>query len=103
MLRFKTVHCFIKIPEKTPDNSYITTKTCVELIQRHNTLRTGGYFSNSLAIINEALHQLFDLSSLLMSLVAAWIARWRPNEKKTFGYFRAGKKLPLLSSQLPSL
>lgn len=50
---------------------------------------TGGLLANSLAVINDALHQIFDLSSLLMSLVASWIARWKPNEKKTFGYYRA--------------
>ena len=51
----------------------------------------GGLLANSLAIINDALHQIFDLNSLLMSLGASWIARWKPNEKKTFGYYRAGK------------
>ncbi|XP_078376959.1 proton-coupled zinc antiporter SLC30A8-like [Oculina patagonica] len=49
----------------------------------------GGYAANSLAIMNDALHQFFDLNSLLMSLVATWIARWKPNEKKSFGYYRA--------------
>ena len=52
---------------------------------------SGGFVANSLAIMNDALHQFFDLNSLLMSLVASWIARWKPNEKKTFGYYRAGK------------
>jgi len=49
----------------------------------------GGLIANSLAIMNDALHQFFDLNSLLMSLAASWIARWQPNEKKSFGYFRA--------------
>ena len=52
---------------------------------------SGGFLANSLAIMNDALHQFFDLNTLLMSLVASWIARWKPNEKKTFGYYRAGK------------
>lgn len=55
------------------------------------TLFSGGFVANSLAVMNDALHQFFDLNSLLMSLVATWIARWKPNEKKTFGYYRAGK------------
>lgn len=54
------------------------------------TLFSGGFVANSLAVMNDALHQFFDLNSLLMSLVATWIARWKPNEKKTFGYYRAG-------------
>ncbi|XP_068670496.1 proton-coupled zinc antiporter SLC30A8-like [Montipora capricornis] len=49
----------------------------------------GGFIANSLAIMNDALHQFFDLNSLVMSLIASWIARWKPNEKKTFGYYRA--------------
>ena len=56
--------------------------------------------ANSLAVMNDALHQFFDLNSLLMSLVATWIARWKPNEKKTFGYYRAGKKDFLTPSNL---
>lgn len=62
-------------------NIYQTVSSCL----------SGGFLANSLAIMNDALHQLFDLNSLLMSLVASWIARWKPNEKKTFGYYRAGK------------
>ncbi|KAK3753286.1 hypothetical protein QZH41_015235, partial [Actinostola sp. cb2023] len=50
---------------------------------------TGGFIANSLAVLNDALHQVFDLNSLLTSLVAAWIASWKPNDRKTFGYFRA--------------
>ncbi|EDO48857.1 predicted protein, partial [Nematostella vectensis] len=50
---------------------------------------TGGVIANSLAVMNDALHQLFDLNSLLASLLAAWIAGWKPNSQKTYGYFRA--------------
>ena len=46
--------------------------------------------ANSLAVVNEALHHVLDLNSLLTSLLAAWIASWNPNDKKTFGYYRAG-------------
>ena len=54
---------------------------------------SGGFMANSLAVMNDALHQVFDLSSLLMSLVASWIARWKPTENKTFGYYRAGTNI----------
>lgn len=67
-------------------------KTLNTLCEKYFTFwYTGGFIANSLAIINDALHQFFDLSSLVMSLVATWIARWKPNEKKSFGYYRAGK------------
>lgn len=49
----------------------------------------GGFLANSLAVMNDAIHQFFDLNSLLLSLIASWIARWKPNDNKTFGYYRA--------------
>lgn len=60
---------------------------CVKLLLFSNA---GGLIANSLAIMNDALHQIFDLNSLLMSLAASWIARWKPNQRKTYGYYRAG-------------
>ena len=61
---------------------------------------SGGFIANSLAIMNDAVHQFFDFNSLVMSLAASWIARWQPNEKKTFGYYRAGKYF-ILHWQMP--
>ncbi|MGE0200256.1 MAG: cation diffusion facilitator family transporter [Candidatus Melainabacteria bacterium] len=48
----------------------------------------GGYFSGSLALIAESAHKLGDMGSVAMALMAALIARWPANEKKTFGYGR---------------
>lgn len=53
----------------------------------------GGALANSLAVMNDAIHQFFDLNSLLLSLAASWIAGWKPNDNKTFGYYRAGNPI----------
>ena len=49
----------------------------------------GGLISNSLALISDALHNLSDTSSLVVSLIARKVSKWSPNKEKTFGYKRA--------------
>jgi cobalt-zinc-cadmium efflux system protein len=50
---------------------------------------TGGYVTNSLALLADAWHMLNDATALVFAFVAAWIAL-RPNDvRKTFGYYRA--------------
>jgi cobalt-zinc-cadmium efflux system protein len=48
----------------------------------------GGLFTNSLALLSDAGHMLSDASSLLLSVVALWIASRPPTPKKTFGFYR---------------
>lgn len=48
----------------------------------------GGLITNSLALLSDAGHMLSDASSLLLSLVALWIASRPATPKKTFGFFR---------------
>jgi cobalt-zinc-cadmium efflux system protein len=47
-----------------------------------------GIFSNSLALISDALHNLGDLISLILSLAAEKISLWKATPDKTFGYMR---------------
>jgi cobalt-zinc-cadmium efflux system protein len=50
----------------------------------------GGYFSHSVAIVSDAVHNLSDVPTIVISWLAA---RWseRPaDQEKTFGYRRAG-------------
>lgn len=54
-------------------------------------LFTGGLLAGSLAIMTDAAHMLSDFASFLISLFAIWVARWLPDKRKTFGYYRAGK------------
>ncbi|KAJ2517042.1 hypothetical protein GGI11_003276 [Coemansia sp. RSA 2049] len=47
-----------------------------------------GYITNSLGLISDAIHMLFDCLALTVGLVAAVMSKWPPNETYTFGYGR---------------
>lgn len=49
----------------------------------------GGFISNSLALISDAVHNLSDTGSIGISLVARKFARKEVTQQKTFGYRRA--------------
>ncbi len=49
----------------------------------------GGLLSNSLALLSDAVHNLNDTLSLIISLVARKISKKGVNQNKTFGYKRA--------------
>lgn len=49
----------------------------------------GGILSNSLALLSDAVHNLNDTLSLIISLVARKISKKGVNQDKTFGYKRA--------------
>lgn len=49
----------------------------------------GGILSNSLALLSDAVHNLNDTLSLIISLVARKISKKGVNQNKTFGYKRA--------------
>lgn len=49
----------------------------------------GGIFSNSLALLSDAVHNLSDTISLILAYIAQKIGRREHNEKQTFGYKRA--------------
>lgn len=48
----------------------------------------GGLITNSLALLSDSGHMLSDVSSLLLSLFAMWLAARPPSSSKTFGYHR---------------
>nr|XP_033776157.1 zinc transporter 4 [Geotrypetes seraphini] len=48
----------------------------------------GGYVSNSLAIMTDALHILTDLSGIIMTLLALWLSAKSPTKRFTFGFHR---------------
>jgi cobalt-zinc-cadmium efflux system protein len=54
--------------------------TLVELV--------GGVFSNSLALISDAVHNLSDTLALALAWVAIRVGKRKPNERRTFGYKR---------------
>ena len=49
-----------------------------------------GHLAHSLALTSDAWHNLTDLPTLILSWIALYFERKPPDEKKTFGYQRAG-------------
>ncbi|KAI1702538.1 cation efflux family domain-containing protein [Ditylenchus destructor] len=49
----------------------------------------GGYYGNSLAIMTNAFHMMFDLVHFLVSILAIRLGRRMPNAKFSFGFQRA--------------
>ncbi|KAJ2816437.1 hypothetical protein FBU31_006577 [Coemansia sp. 'formosensis'] len=47
-----------------------------------------GYLSNSLGLISDAIHMLFDCMALAIGLIASVMSKWPPSESFTFGYDR---------------
>ncbi|EGR27315.1 hypothetical protein IMG5_197830 [Ichthyophthirius multifiliis] len=54
---------------------------CIEFI--------GGYLSNSLAIMTDAVHLLSDVVGFIITITAIYVSRIEANKKMTFGYHRA--------------
>jgi len=49
----------------------------------------GGYYSNSLALISDAVHLLTDIAALCLALLTLWISTRPASGDKTYGYLRA--------------
>lgn len=49
----------------------------------------GGFISGSLALLSDAVHNLSDVGSIILSFIANLIAQRQKNTHKTFGYERA--------------
>jgi len=49
----------------------------------------GGWLTNSLALLSDAVHMLTDVAALSLGLFALWVAGRPPSANKTFGYHRA--------------
>lgn len=47
-----------------------------------------GFLTNSLGLISDGFHMLFDCLSLVMGLVASVAARWHSNKTYSYGYGR---------------
>jgi len=49
----------------------------------------GGWIANSLALLSDAMHLFLDVGALLLSIIAAYIARRPSTPHMSFGYHRA--------------
>lgn len=47
-----------------------------------------GIWSNSLGLISDSFHMLFDCTALVLGLIAAVMAQWRPTRVFSYGYGR---------------
>jgi solute carrier family 30 (zinc transporter), member 5/7 len=47
-----------------------------------------GYMSNSLGLISDSFHMLFDCTALFIGLCASYIAKLPPNRLYTYGFGR---------------
>ncbi|XP_043217897.1 zinc transporter 5-like [Amphibalanus amphitrite] len=47
-----------------------------------------GVWTNSLSLISDGFHMLFDCSALAMGLAASVIAQWKPSKQFSYGYGR---------------
>lgn len=45
-----------------------------------------GYWSNSLGLISDAAHMLFDCVALAIGLYASYISKYKANDVYTYGY-----------------
>ena len=54
----------------------------------------GGIFSNSLALVSDAIHNLGDTTALILAWIAEKIGGKKPDARRTFGY----KRLEILSA-----
>jgi len=48
----------------------------------------GGLLTNSLALISDAMHNLNDFFTLILSYIASKIVLWKSNSQKSYGYVR---------------
>ena len=53
------------------------------------TEAVGGYLTNSLALVSDAVHVMGDVGALGLTLFALWVGARPASESKTFGYYRA--------------
>lgn len=86
----KLVFCILKylraqIGQRVLSNCHLNCPHCL--------LLSGGYMSNSLAIMTDAVHMLTDVVGILFSLLALWLSTKPPTKRFTFGLHRLGKSL----------
>ena len=61
---------------------------------------SAGLFGHSIALLADAGHNLSDVLTLALSGAAAWIARWPPNPRRTYGFGKATVLAALINAIL---
>src|ERR1700745_977060 len=62
-----------------------------------------GYAAHSIALVSDALHNLTDVPTMVISWLAARWAMRPPTPEKTYGYHRAGILAAFINSMLLSI
>lgn len=60
----------------------------------------GGFYSNSLSLVSDAVHMFFDAFSLILAILAITVSCRIPNKKITFGWHRAEILASLINGTL---
>jgi cobalt-zinc-cadmium efflux system protein len=63
----------------------------------------GGYWGHSISLVSDAIHNLTDAPTLILSWLAARLALRPPTAEKTYGYHRAGILAAFVNSLLLAL
>ncbi|CAK8692395.1 unnamed protein product [Clavelina lepadiformis] len=69
------------------DSRHIFYFLCINLCFAFVEL-TYGIWSNSLGLISDSFHMLFDCTALILGLIAAVMAKWKPSRMFSYGYGR---------------
>eukprot|EP01129_Flabellula_baltica_P011866 TRINITY_DN5266_c0_g1_i1.p1 TRINITY_DN5266_c0_g1~~TRINITY_DN5266_c0_g1_i1.p1 ORF type:complete len:660 (-),score=105.61 TRINITY_DN5266_c0_g1_i1:15-1994(-) len=85
--QFSSLQAFIKIIWKNKDSRNIFIFLCVNLAFMFVEL-VYGMLTNSLGLISDAFHMLFDCLALAIGLYASVIKEWEANKVFSFGYGR---------------
>lgn len=95
LLALNTTWCFFIFDMfRMSDMSSLHLPHCSQqllFIYLHISFFSGGYVSNSLAIMTDAVHMLTDVLGILFSLLALWLSTKPPSKKFTFGLHRLGE------------
>jgi cobalt-zinc-cadmium efflux system protein len=59
---------------------------------------SAGFFSNSMALLSDAGHNLSDVASLALALLAFKLIQFKPTQKFTYGYRKASILISLLNA-----
>jgi len=78
---------FIKQVLEEPDSRKIFYYLVVNLIFTFVEF-VYGFWTNSLGLISDGFHMLFDCSALIMGLAAAMMSKWKPSRVFSYGYDR---------------
>lgn len=68
------------------DKRQIITELCEILLQTFAFVElTYGIWSNSLGLISDSFHMLFDCTALVLGLLASVMSQWKPTRAFPFG------------------